>query len=450
MGLLERRRRGPLLAAVAALALAATVVAGLTLTGSDDRAAPDRGVRPQRPAVADPPTSGPPSSPVEPLPVDPADPMFTFVSSPDMFNADIGDLRTAGIRVRDGRNSWNPSYARAVDRVFGTLASYDADAYLVAGDLVEGHWGQDADRTGYFGPTRTESQKLRAVTRAGDFYYGRYRQYFRDVGIAPSSLYAAVGDHEIGDNPWRRGGFKARAVDTYKDVWARNFTTTASGGHRFPDRPVGTPYEDTSYATWLTPPGPDGVLLVTVDVFRHGSDDNGVSARVDGRHLAWFRGVLDAAPAEATVIVQGHTPALGPVRFSGSSRLMVEDGARSPFWRAMDGSGKVDLYLAGEVHAQTARQVRGTVQVSHGGLFAFRGTAYVVGRVYPDRVELESHWFDNTYSTRNRLWATSSKRPPGAVSYAPEVLTGTLVLHDDGTVTSSGELGLNPDLPAQP
>ncbi|WP_134767601.1 metallophosphoesterase [Nocardioides sp. 1609] len=449
MGLLDRRHR-PLLAAATTVVVAATAVTALAVSGSDDGAAPDRGSTRDRPAVAAPPTSGPPTSQVEPLPVDPDDPMFTFVSSPDMFNADVGDLRTAGIRVENGRNSWNPSYARAVDRVFGTLASYDADAYLVAGDLVEGHWGQDADRTGYFGRTRTERQKLRAVTRAGDFYYGRFKQYFRDVGISPSTLYPAVGDHEIGDNPWRHDSFKSRAVETYKDAWSRSFTTTARGGHRFADRPVGTPYEDTSYATWLTPAGPDGVLLVTVDVFRHGPGGDGVSATVDGRHLAWFRGVLEAAPAEATVIVQAHTPALGPVRSSGSSRLMVKDGEDSPFWRAMDGSGKVDLYLAGEVHAQTARQVHGTVQVSHGGLFAFRGTAYVVGRVYPDRVELESHWFDNTYSVRTRLWATSSKRSPGSISYAPEVLTGTLVLHDDGTVTSSGDLGLNPDLPVQP
>ncbi len=398
---------------------------------------------PQGTAGAEPPPSA----------VAPEEPLFTFVSAPDMFNADVGDLRADCIQVRDGRNSWNASYARSVDTVFSALTSYDADAYLIAGDMVEGHWGEDVDRTGYFGPVRGLAARKRAVTRAGDFYYGQLLGYFDRYGVDPGELYAAVGDHEIGDLPYapRRAGFTVEAVPTFKRVWADHFTsrqTRRGAVPRFRDRPVGTPFEDTSYATWLTPRGANGVLLVTVDVFRAGRA--GVTPTVRDRHLAWFRRVLDAAPASATVIVQAHTPALTPVRAVGSSMLSVDGGADSPFWRAMNDTGKVDLYLAGEVHATTARRAGGTggtVQVTHGGLFAFRGTGYLVGRVYEDRVELETYRFHNDYDPDSDLWATSSKRSPAQLSYDDGPQTGTLVLRDDGTVDATGDLALNPDLP---
>ena len=107
---------------------------------------------------------------------------------------------------------------------------------------------------------------------------------------------------------------------------------------------------------------------MTLDVF---SRTRGrVVAEVDPAQLRWVRGVLrEARRADVDwVVVQGHTPVLGPVRQTGSSGLMYRGGRGSALWRTLV-RRDVDLYLAGEVHDVTAIRDRGVTQVSHGGLF---------------------------------------------------------------------------------
>ena len=119
-------------------------------------------------------------------------------------------------------NSTNTEYDAALDQVIGEMASQGTRDVLVAGDLVEGRWGRDDSRSGVFGPVRTEQQRLRAWRRAAGVYYPAYRQRFADHGLR---LFPAVGDHEIGDDPWKARRdrwihFKRRHVPVFKQEFA--------------------------------------------------------------------------------------------------------------------------------------------------------------------------------------------------------------------------------------
>jgi hypothetical protein len=363
---------------------------------------------------------------------------YTFVSMPDFLNADIGDTRASTRWERGDPNSINDSYRLALDVVLDEVQAEAPSSVLVAGDLVEGHWGVDVENTGIFGPTSTFEQKKRAVVRAGDLYYSQWKQRFTERGL---TVFPAVGDHEIGDNPWPVNRFKRRAFPTFKAVWAKHFA-----GTRYPLRPVGTPWEKTAYAVYLTPE----VLLVTVDVFVRTPDNGdprtgGVVASVRRGQLAWLDGLL-ATTAAKHVLVQGHTPVLGPVRMSRSSGLMHEGGAESPFWQTLerhDGRILNIVYLCGEVHDFTAHAEGGVVQIAHGnGIIAGSGPFnYLEGRIYPDRLEFEVKRIPRiSLDDSAKLWATSWKRPPIGVAYAPgATTTGSAIVGDDGIRTLAGE-----------
>ncbi len=355
---------------------------------------------------------------------------YRFVSTPDFLNQDVADL-TAGGREQftdpstgQVANSTNAEYDAALDHVIDEMASHGTDDVLVAGDLVEGRWGRDDSGTGVFGPVRTQAQRLRAWRRAAEVYYPAWRQRFADRGL---TTYTALGDHEIGDDPWRRGrdtwtDFKRRHVPVFKKIYADQMLSDADGRPRFADRPRGQA-RHTAYAVRLDPQ----VLLVTVDVFeRRGGD---VHMSVDRPQLRWLRQVLRTARRDDVpwVMVQGHTPMTGDVRTRNSSHLVYERGVRSALWRAMV-EGGVDVYLSGEVHDQTVHQRDGILEVSHGSLL-YRGEAsYVVAQVTADRLVLENHQFDGEISFEDRLWTTSRKGAPGHISYAePSIVTGTLV-----------------------
>jgi hypothetical protein len=376
--------------------------------------------------------------PLQPVLAEETPEPYTFISMPDFLNADIGDTRASSRWEPGDPNSINASYRLALDVVLDEVQAEAPSTVLVAGDLVEGHWGVDVENTGIFGPTSTFEQKKQAVSRAGDLYYSQWKKRFTERGL---TVFPAVGDHEIGDNPWPSNGFKRRAFHTFKSVWAKHFA-----GTRYPLRPVGTPWEKTAYAVYLTP----DVLLVSVDVFvripdNGDSNTGGVTASVRGGQLAWLDGLLASTTAKH-VIVQGHTPVLGPVRLARSSGLMHEGGGESPFWQTLerhDGRILNIVYLCGEVHDVTAHAEGGVIQIAHGnGIIAGSGPFnYLEGRVYPDRLELEVKRIARlSLDDSAKLWATSWKRPPIGVSYAPgATTTGTAVIGDDGIRTLTGE-----------
>ena len=131
-------------------------------------------------------------------------------------------------RTGEVANSTNAEYDAALDHVIDEMASHGTDDVLVAGDLVEGRWGRDDARTGVFGPVRTQAQRLRAWRRAADVYYPAWRERFDDRGL---TTYPALGDHEIGDDPWRAAqrdawiDFKRRHVPEFKRIYADHMLT---------------------------------------------------------------------------------------------------------------------------------------------------------------------------------------------------------------------------------
>jgi hypothetical protein len=336
---------------------------------------------------------------------------WTFVSIPDFLNADIGDI--SGLATYDGgRNSTTPEYEVAIDFVLDSIAAESPDFVLVAGDLVQGHWHRDVDGRQIFGPTNNLANKRAAVNAAADHYYPIWKQRFDDRGL---TVHAALGDHDVGDNNWPVNWDKSRLVPDYRAAFGRNITQDAVGDHIYAERPVGTPYEGTAYAIQH-----DNTLVVTVDVFRF--DDAGtqldptrgtVRLTVDGDQLTWLDGVLTSASADPTVdhiIVQGHTPVLGPVRAQNSSNMVMPGQENTEFWKTLERHG-VDLYFAGEVHHMAASNFGGVEQVAHGGILGYAPNVnYLVGTVDGDRIDLELKWIQ-TENTGDRLWQTGSNRP---------------------------------------
>lgn len=357
---------------------------------------------------------------------------YTFVSSPDFLNADVGDV--SGEPGWDGlHNSISPSVRQALDFVLDSFAAERPDDVLVAGDLVEGHWGMDSLGTGIFGLVDTRAARLEAVRDAGRIYYGQWRQRFVDRGLP---VHAAVGDHEIGDNDWDADGpnpysaFKHDAFRVFKNTFARHIVTP--GGYAM--RPRGAARR-TAYATYLDPE----VLLVSVDVFRR--TDRRVVPQLDSDQLVWLGRVLRRARARGTdwILVQGHTPVLGPVRERSSSGLMYRRGADSAFWQTMR-RHRVDLYLSGEVHDITLRRLHGITQISHGGLFGWGGTNYLRGEVLAGRrLRLTAVDFQASHDATTRLWTTDARKAtPSSLSYTGRAPVGSVVLSHDNEVVARG------------
>ncbi len=385
---------------------------------------------------------------------DEPDPDYTFVSHPDFTNADIGDTTQSPLWEEGDPNGINDSYRAGVTTVIDTMLSERPDSVLVDGDLVDGHWGQDVDQTGIFGPVVTDQQKRAAVTAAGDLYYSQWWARLKTLGqaavdagtiAANPQVHAALGDHDIGDNPWSGGAdadFKRSAVPTYRAAWARYATRLPAdqgGGYRYGDHPAAGEHTDTAYATYLSP----DILLVTVDVFRR--TDTGVDLSVRGDQLRWLDAVLQRADDQGVrwVVVQGHVPVLFPVRARYSSRLRLARGADSAFWKTLV-RHKVDLYLCGEVHDTTARTRGGVMQICHGGAFVHGESSYLVGRFFGDQLQLTvKDMVSGAISADpGRLWETAAKRPVGEVNYPvdPDTGLGRTTVGGTMTLTSSNTM----------
>ena len=146
------------------------------------------------------------------------------------------------------------------------------------------------------------------------------------------------------------------------------------------------------------------------------------AARVSGAQLAWLRDVLESHHGVDHIIVMGHTPILGPVRKQSSSGLMLERGRESAMWQML-AEYDVDLYLCGEVHAITCIEKDGVQQIAHGGLFGYNPKVnYLVGQVWPDRVELELKELD-IVCEGERLWQEGRNRPFETVRITEETRT---------------------------
>ncbi|MBT4818735.1 MAG: hypothetical protein HON70_23700, partial [Lentisphaerae bacterium] len=136
-------------------------------------------------------------------------------------------------------------------------------------------------------------------------------------------------------------------------------------------------------------------LFITLDVFHQEHPDKtigpqgSVRGAVVGKHLAWLEKLLTAARKDARIkhiFVQSHLPAIHPVRKVNSSGMLMDRGMKSELWKTMR-KHKVDIYFAGEVHANTLTKdpESNLVQlVSRGNFFRNLQTVDVTD----DRVEI--------------------------------------------------------------
>ena len=236
--------------------------------------------------------------------------------------------------------------------------NYGGELILMPGDACRGHWDTPKFIKS-FNPALTPAE---AILQAGDLCYTGMVNAFKEAGYP--TILMAVGDHEVGDNPWPVGNAVSKHQAEFRQTFARGFNINPDGAHFRYDkpigdaasRPLGTKYEETSYAYRHK-----NVLFVTVDVF-HQEDpgkqigpQGSVTGTVVGKHLEWFDYVLSEARKDASIkhiFVQGHLPVLQPVRRVNSSGMLMDGEMESGFWKTMR-KHEVDIYFAGEVHSNT-------------------------------------------------------------------------------------------------
>ncbi len=200
------------------------------------------------------------------------------------------------------------------------------------------------------------------------------RGLFGDVGYG--TVLATIGDHELGgDRGFERIGKSKSKVLTlpshrkgFGDGMNRNEDGEFLFDQSFGDvasRPLGTTYENTTFAYIHR-----NALFITVDAFElvgNGTKnyidrENGlggwgaVACTVSGDHLAWFESILDYGKRSLDInhiFVQAHLPIIQPVQKVDSTGQFFDRAEKSDFWNLMNEYG-VDIYFAGDVHANTA------------------------------------------------------------------------------------------------
>ncbi len=270
---------------------------------------------------------------------------WTFVSIPDFLNKDT--------------QYPHPGFEEALSYFLETVKAENPDFVLIPGDLVNGRW-----------PTIMEPTKEGIIENAA-IYYPAWKARMDTHNL---EYYVAVGDHEVGDNPWPEE--KAKLVPVFEEQFRKYMQMPENG----PDHMKGLAYHFIHNNT----------LFIAVDVFEPGEGTEGkIVAQVSGKQLEWLDEVLKTKKEVDHIIVMGHTPILGPVNILNSSGMMLEKGIDSDLWKVL-AKHQVDLYLCGEVHAITCTEKDKVQQIAHGSLFGWNPTVnYLLGRVTKDKIELE-------------------------------------------------------------
>ncbi len=318
---------------------------------------------------------------------------LVFVSAPDWHNVD---------------NYMQPSFLSQVsdqdlDFTFSGMASVNPSIVIMPGDLGFQHWWDK--KLGYQAICAPGGDLKAIIMGCAEKSYRRLLNKMSQHGL--NSVYVALGDHEIGDNDWPLG-VQSDSVPIFKAAFAKYFTQNTDGTSKFngmlngvPMRPIGTAYENTSYAFRA-----GNTLFVAVDQFQQISTSKVSNFRgtvkatvgLDG-HISWLDNLLKAARNDASIshiIVFGHLPVLSPVRSVTSSSIYLDAQQNSLFWATLR-ANKVDLYLAGEVHDNTVikDRVSKVIQVAHVS-GASGKSGFLVGRIYSARIELDKYIFQTS------------------------------------------------------
>jgi len=279
---------------------------------------------------------------------------WSFIILADWHNAE-------DFAINPGRNS--KGWKRIYDSVRYMYDTYEGDLVVLPGDSNNGKWDTKTFAEKYK-PDITVQER---VLEAGRNCYGTMKDLFAQAGY--DTILMAVGDHELGGNAWGKNSDKVASLPEFRKGFTEGFNRMPITGEYIfkkpigfePCRPVGTDFEDTSYAYQHK-----NVLFITVDAFfrmptayfdrENGLGGEGViTCTVEGDHLKWFENVLIEARKDNTVkhiIVQAHLPVLQPVRKVSCSGQFMDNGEVSEFWQTMV-KYNVDVYLAGEVHTTT-------------------------------------------------------------------------------------------------
>jgi hypothetical protein len=255
-----------------------------------------------------------------------------------------------------------PRLEAAINEDIATLKrikrDFAGELIILPGDSNEGQW-DTAKFIKKFNPELTVEQ---SISQAGKLCYEGMIDTFKKGGY--DTLLMAVGDHEVGNDPWPVGSDVSRYQHQFREAFARAFNYSADGSSfkyrqkigSANSRPRGTKYQDTSYAYQHK-----NVLFITIDVF-HQQDPNtrlgekgSVIGTVVDAHLEWLESVLSEArkdPSIKHIFVQSHLPVIYPVRKVLTSGMLIDKGLESEFWKLMR-KYNVDIYFAGEVHANT-------------------------------------------------------------------------------------------------
>lgn len=298
-----------------------------------------------------------------------ADRAWTFVSFPDFFNFDVPNPWL----------EWEP----AVEWFLNQVKADQPDFVLVAGDLVNGHWWDGS----------------KCIEHMAAVYYGGWVRRMQVHGL---KFYVAIGDHELGDDPWPPE--KIVLVPHFERAFVQHLAMPDNG----PQSKKGLAYYVLHKDT----------LLVTVETFE--VVDGRMHVGVLGEQLDWLRDVFKRNAAVRHIIVQGHAPVIPPTKRRSSSGLVVEAGTNSPFWQLMKEAG-VDLYLCGEHHAVNVAEADGIWQIVHGsswGREVVDTEDYLVCRVTPDALELELKSFP-LESRGEYMWNLHKDRGPREVVQIP-------------------------------
>lgn len=308
-----------------------------------------------------------------------------FVSFPDFFNFDIPE-------------PW-PDYDTAVAYFLEQVKSEEPSFVLIAGDLVNGHWWDSPQ----------------CVEHLGTLYYSGWIRRLNKFGL---KYYTAVGDHELGDDPWPPE--KIKLIPYFENVYRKILAMPENG----PDGKKGLAYFVRE----------GDLLLITVETFEVESDTMNVG--VIGEQLEWVKKVLNENKDAKFKIVQGHVPIWGEIKARSSSKLMLNGGKESEFYKSLKEYG-VDLYLAGEFHDVTILESDGVWQIVHGsswGRKVVNTIDYLVGELCGNRLKLTMKriYMD---AVGDRMWNLNKERGPRekviinkkTLLNGPEI-TGTLTI----------------------
>ena len=395
-------------------------------------------------------------------------PAWLFTSAPDFFNADIADL-SGGL---DGEIAalFDAGYADAIQTAPGyapnlstgmtvevaqayldittLMQSIDGDSELftAAGDLIGGRFPRHMEDTramfATLGDTDTD-----VIYRAATTFLDWWREILLQGGF--DTVLGAVGDHDIGDNPWTVGRPAADHVGAFKEAFGTSMVdslglpATWNGVSTTAPEDGAGQYDETAHLYQHK-----NVLFVQIDVFRYEGPTVGLDGtnetvlpQVAQSQLDWLSDVLTAANGDASVdhvIIQGHTPVLGPVNIRRSSGLTLEEGEDSPFFETIapfgtNMGGKLRAYFTGEVHASTVttHEASGIVQIAHGKSGRV-DPKFMTFEVTPTSLRGTQHEIKTEVDTDQPIWS------PGPVKYGSEAIrsvnesTGTVLIDISG------------------